>query len=103
MSDLQRRDLAYLQIRNVSHRYDQKLALRNISLNVAKSEILALLGPSGSGKSTLLAAIAGMVKPHAGAILAGGCNLLDLPPEARGLGMVFQDYAIWPHMTSGRR
>ena len=60
---------------------------------------MALLGPSGSGKSTLLAAIAGIVKPHAGEILVDGRNLLDLPTEARGLGMVFQDYALWPHMT----
>jgi ABC-type Fe3+/spermidine/putrescine transport system ATPase subunit len=99
MSDSQPRELPYFQIRNVSHRYDQELSIKNISLNVARSEILALLGPSGSGKSTLLAAIAGIVKPHAGEILVGGRNLLDLPPEARGLGMVFQDYALWPHMT----
>jgi ABC-type Fe3+/spermidine/putrescine transport system ATPase subunit len=99
MSDLHPRDLAYLQIKKVSHRYDQQFALRNISFNVARSEILALLGPSGSGKSTLLGAIAGIVKPHAGEILLDGRNLLDLPPEARGLGMVFQDYALWPHMT----
>jgi ABC-type Fe3+/spermidine/putrescine transport system ATPase subunit len=99
MSDSQARALPYLQLRNVSHHYDQKLAIKNISLNVARSEILALLGPSGSGKSTLLAAIAGIVKPHAGEILVDGRNLLDLPPEARGLGMVFQDYALWPHMT----
>ncbi len=96
MSDFR---VSYLQIRNLSHRYDQKLALSNISLDVAKSEILALLGPSGSGKSTLLAAIAGIVKPLAGEILIGGRSLLNLPPEARGLGMVFQDYALWPHMT----
>ncbi|HEY7316774.1 MAG TPA: ABC transporter ATP-binding protein [Candidatus Binatia bacterium] len=96
MSDFQ---VSYLQIRNLSHRYDQKLALGNVSLDVGKSEILALLGPSGSGKSTLLAAIAGIVKPLAGEILVGGRNLLNLPPEGRGLGMVFQDYALWPHMT----
>ena len=84
MSDSQARALPYLQFRNVSHRYDQKLAIKTISLNVARSEILALLGPSGSGKSTLLAAIAGIVKPHAGEILVDGRNLLDLPPERAG-------------------
>ena len=98
MSVLQSRD-KHLQIRHVSHHYEQKLALQNVSLDVAKSEILALLGPSGSGKSTLLAAIAGMVPPHSGEILLGGRNLLELPPEALRLGMVFQDYALWPHMT----
>jgi ABC-type Fe3+/spermidine/putrescine transport system ATPase subunit len=99
MSDSQPRELPYFQIKNVSHRYDQKLSIKDISLNVARSEIVALLGPSGSGKSTLLAAIAGIVKPHAGEILVDGRNLLGLPPEARRLGMVFQDYALWPHMT----
>ena len=99
MSVLQARDSPHLQIRTVSHHYDQKFALQNVSLDVAKSEILALLGPSGSGKSTLLAAIAGMVTPASGEILLGSRNLLKLPPEARGLGMVFQDYALWPHMT----
>jgi len=98
MSVLQSQD-THLQIRHVSHHYEQKLALQNVSLDVAKSEILALLGPSGSGKSTLLATIAGMVTPHSGEILLGGLNLLKLPPEARRLGMVFQDYALWPHMT----
>jgi putative spermidine/putrescine transport system ATP-binding protein len=58
-----------------------------------------LLGPSGSGKSTLLAAIAGIVKPDSGEILLDGRNLLELPAESRGLGMVFQDFALWPHMT----
>ena len=58
-----------------------------------------MLGPSGSGKSTLLAVIAGIVKPSQGKILLHGGNLLDLPPESRGLGMVFQDFALWPHMT----
>lgn len=89
---------SYLEIRNISHRYGQKVALQSVTLSAGKSEILALLGPSGSGKSTLLASIAGIVKPHAGEILVGGRNLLGLLPEARGLGMVFQDYALWPHM-----
>jgi ABC-type Fe3+/spermidine/putrescine transport system ATPase subunit len=99
MPGLQPRNASYLEIRNLSHRYEKKLALQSVSLNAAKSEILALLGPSGSGKSTLLAAMAGIVKPEDGEILVSGRNLLDLPPEARGLGMVFQDYALWPHMT----
>jgi ABC-type Fe3+/spermidine/putrescine transport system ATPase subunit len=89
----------FLEIKNVSHFYGHKPALRNVSLNAQKSEVLALLGPSGSGKSTLLAAIAGIVKPNEGKIFLGGRNLLDFPPESRGLGMVFQDFALWPHMT----
>ena len=90
---------AFLEITNVSHYYGPKAALRHVSIDAHKSEVLALLGPSGSGKSTLLAAIAGMIRPSEGRILLGGRNLLDVPPESRGLGMVFQDFALWPHMT----
>ena len=89
----------YLEIKNVSHLYGSKVALENVSIDAQKSEILALLGPSGSGKSTLLAVIAGILKPDTGQVLINGRNLLELPPESRGLGMVFQDYALWPHMT----
>ena len=99
MSESALQALSYLQIRKVSHRYGKTVALRSVCLNAAKSEILALLGPSGSGKSTLLGAIAGIVKPEEGEILVNGRNLLGSPPEARKLGMVFQDYALWPHMT----
>jgi ABC-type Fe3+/spermidine/putrescine transport system ATPase subunit len=99
MVDTEGHSAAFLEIKNVSHLYGRKPALQNVSLNAQKSEVLALLGPSGSGKSTLLAAIAGIIKPNQGKILLGGRNLLDFPPERRGLGMVFQDFALWPHMT----
>ena len=102
MADLRPPGHAYFEIKNVSHHYGETVALKNVSLDARKSEILALLGPSGSGKSTLLNAIAGIVTPHAGEIFVSGRNLLELPPEARGLGMVFQDYALWPHMTVAR-
>jgi putative spermidine/putrescine transport system ATP-binding protein len=93
------RGRSFLEIKNISHAYGPKPALQNVSIDAQRSEVLALLGPSGSGKSTLLAAIAGIVKPHEGKILLGERNLLDFPPESRGLGMVFQDFALWPHMT----
>lgn len=92
-------DRSFLAIESVSHHYGQKSALRNVSLDARQSEVLALLGPSGSGKSTLLAAIAGIIKPSEGKIWLAGSNLLELPPESRSLGMVFQDFALWPHMT----
>ena len=89
----------FLEIANLSHSYGDKPALRNVSLSANRRAVLALLGPSGSGKSTLLAAIAGLIVPSSGRISLAGRNLLDLAPEARGLGMVFQDFALWPHMT----
>ena len=88
-----------LEIRNVTHFYGPKAALKDVSIKVQQREVLALLGPSGSGKSTLLAVIAGIVKPSKGKVLLDGRDLLDLPTESRGLGMVFQDFALWPHMT----
>lgn len=93
------RGRSFLEIKNVSHAYGPKPALQNVSLDAHRREVLALLGPSGSGKSTLLAVIAGIVKPNEGKVLLNGCDLLELLPEARGLGMVFQDFALWPHMT----
>ena len=89
----------FFAIESLLHHYGQKTALKNLSLSAHQSEVLALLGPSGSGKSTLLAAIAGIINPSAGKIWLAGGNLLELPPESRGLGMVFQDFALWPHMT----
>jgi ABC-type Fe3+/spermidine/putrescine transport system ATPase subunit len=91
-----------LQIRKVTHRYGQAVALDEVSLDLRSSEILALIGPSGSGKSTLLAAVAGIIRPTAGRILLGGRDITELPPEGRGLGMVFQDYALWPHLSVAR-
>jgi ABC-type Fe3+/spermidine/putrescine transport system ATPase subunit len=96
------RGAPYLEINNLSHSYGKTAALRNVALGLHRNEILALIGPSGSGKSTLLAAIAGMIAPHAGEIRLSGRDLLSLAPESRGLGMVFQDYALWPHMTVGQ-
>jgi ABC-type Fe3+/spermidine/putrescine transport system ATPase subunit len=93
------RDPPYLKIRDVSHRFGSQLALESVSLELPKGQILALLGPSGSGKSTLLAVIAGLIQPTTGEIWLGEEAITHLPPERRDLGMVFQDYALWPHMT----
>jgi ABC-type Fe3+/spermidine/putrescine transport system ATPase subunit len=88
-----------LEIRNVSKRYESLHAVNNSSLSIRKGEIISFLGPSGCGKSTLLNMIAGFVTPDAGDIRLAGQSLIDLPPHRRETGMVFQHYALFPHMT----
>jgi iron(III) transport system ATP-binding protein len=73
--------------------------LRGVSLDVPAGETLALLGPSGSGKTTLLRIVAGLEGVDAGAVLLGGEDVSRTPPRGRGIGMVFQDLALWPSMT----
>lgn len=74
-------------------------AVDRVSLDAAPGELFFLLGPSGCGKTTLLRVIAGFVEPTSGAILFDGRDVTMLPPERRNTGMVFQSYALWPHMT----
>ena len=75
--------------------------LSGVSLDVAGGEVLALLGPSGSGKTTVLRTVAGFESPDRGRVLLGGEDVTRLPPERRNFGMVFQHYALFPHMTVG--
>jgi putative spermidine/putrescine transport system ATP-binding protein len=79
--------------------YGQVQALDNVSLNIAAGEFLTLLGPSGSGKTTLLMALAGFVRPDGGSIRFGDREMITTPPHKRGLGMVFQSYALFPFMS----
>ncbi|RFB79972.1 ATP-binding cassette domain-containing protein [Methylovirgula sp. 4M-Z18] len=78
--------------------YKGVVVLKPLTLNVAAGEILALIGPSGSGKTTALRAVAGFVRPVSGRIMIGATDVTDLPPYERGLGMVVQNYALFPHM-----
>src|SRR5436305_4350381 len=75
--------------------------LSGFSLDVAGGEVLALLGPSGSGKTTVLRTVAGFESPERGRVLLGGEDVTRLPPERRNFGMVFQHYALFPHLTVG--
>src|SRR3990172_2929604 len=74
-------------------------ALRDLNLEIADAELIALLGPSGCGKTTTLLMLAGIYKPTSGQILFDGVAVNDLPPQDRHIGMVFQSYALYPHMT----
>jgi putative spermidine/putrescine transport system ATP-binding protein len=91
--------MSKLSLRGISKEYSNLEVLAPLDLEVAKGEFVTLLGPSGSGKSTLLRIIAGMTAPTAGQVFIDGQDATDLPARARGLGMVFQNYALVPHMT----
>src|SRR5690606_7803020 len=90
---------ALLELRNVSHAYGSVLALDDVSLSIARNEFFALLGPSGCGKTTLLRSIAGFETPRNGKILLDGEDLTVLPPHKRPVNLMFQSYALFPHMT----
>ena len=89
----------YLSIDSLTVSYAGTRVLDRVSLDVARGEMIALLGSSGCGKTTLLRAIAGFVVPESGAIRVDGRDILGLPPERRGTAMMFQSYALWPHMS----
>jgi len=86
-----------LELRNITKRFDGKTILADIDLRVAEGEVLALLGPSGSGKSTLLSIVAGLETPDSGEVLWNGRDVTHTPPHQRGFGLMFQDYALFPH------
>ena len=88
-----------LALQGLTKCYGSFTAVADVSLRVERGEFLTLLGPSGSGKTTILMCIAGFVAPTAGAILLDGKDITPLPPERRDFGMVFQGYALFPHMT----
>ena len=90
---------ARVEIEEVSLAYGATPVLREVSVAIEPGEFFALLGPSGSGKSTLLRLLAGFLQPQTGSIRVGGADITRVPPWERDIGMVFQNYALWPHMT----
>ena len=91
--------MAIVEVRDLSKRFDGVAAVDGIDLASADGEFLVLLGPSGCGKTTLLRMIGGLEPPTDGDIIIGGRVVTDLPPRARQIAMVFQSYALYPHMT----
>src|SRR5580698_9556317 len=91
--------MAKLEIQNLVKRYGDFHAVRDVSLSVADGEFLVLLGPSGCGKTTTLRMVAGFIEPTGGTVRLGGADVTLLPPWKRNAGMVFQSYALFPHLT----
>ena len=88
-----------VSIRNLTKRFGAVTALKSVSLEIGDQELFFLLGPSGCGKTTLLRTIAGFYQPDDGDLLFGERSVRGVPAHKRNAGMVFQNYALWPHMT----
>src|SRR3989454_2281679 len=88
-----------VSIRNLTKRFGSTAVLKDVSLEIGAQELFFLLGPSGCGKTTLLRLIAGFYQPDGGEVLFGDKPMNDVPPHRRNTGMVFQNYALWPHLT----
>jgi putrescine transport system ATP-binding protein len=89
----------FIQIENVSKEFNDYMAVNDVSLNIYKGELFAMLGASGCGKTTLLRMLAGFETPSSGRILIDGVDMTNVPPYERPVNMMFQSYAIFPHMT----
>ena len=92
--------MSYLRIEQLTKEFGSYRAVEGLTLTIEKGEFVSLLGPSGCGKTTTLQMIAGFVEPSARSVVLGGKDLLAVPPYKRGLGIVFQSYALFPHMTA---
>src|SRR5579863_8706308 len=93
---------AYVEIDQVSKRFGDFVAVDDVSLSIERGEIFCLLGASGSGKTTLLRLLAGFETPSAGRLLLDGEDLAGVPPYRRPLNMMFQSYALFPHLSTER-
>lgn len=91
--------MAEVRLKNLTKKFKEVVAVDNISLDIEDGEFLTLVGPSGCGKSTTLRAVAGLENPTSGEIYIDGQRVNDLPPQKRNISMVFQSYALFPHMS----
>ena len=91
--------MAGVALSDVTKRFGSVEAVSHVSLQVEEGEFFSVLGPSGCGKTTMLRMLAGFISPTAGVISIDGQNVAGLPPEKRDVGIVFQNYAIFPHMN----
>lgn len=91
--------MAVIETKNLTKHFGEVKAVNGIDLSIKEGELVVILGPSGCGKTTLMRLIAGLEKPTEGDVLIGGQIVTDLPPRARPIAMVFQSYALYPHMT----
>jgi iron(III) transport system ATP-binding protein len=96
------RDASGVGVDNVNLSYGTNHVLKNVDLDIRPGEFFAFLGPSGCGKTTLLRTIAGFAQPQTGRVLIGGEDVTRLPPWKRDVGLVFQSYALWPHLSVRR-
>src|SRR5262245_57996409 len=98
-NDLTLIPMPLLTLRTISKTFGLTRAVNDVSLDVNQGECFGLLGPSGCGKTTTLRMIAGLEQPDTGSIEFEGRDITNLPPERRGFGMVFQNYALFPHLN----
>lgn len=88
-----------IKLHNITKSFNGNIILNDLSIEITESDFLAIIGPSGCGKTTLLRVIAGLEKPEAGEVILNGKDLTELPPKSRNVAFVFQDFALYPHMT----
>ena len=91
--------MAYIRFENLNKSFGDNHVLKDINLDVEKGELVTLLGPSGCGKSTLLRCLSGLEKVTSGKIYLDGVDITDVDPRDRGIGMVFQQYSLFPNMS----
>src|SRR5262245_5787832 len=91
--------MTFLSLENISKKFGPLTALDSFSVSIEKGEIFGILGPSGCGKTTALRVIAGLERPASGQVLFDGNDITRMPAEKRAFGMVFQEYALFPHLS----